>query len=870
MTKNIDMGTFSDLIKYLRLDRQAKENITSSINEVFLTYLEDGNESYTVDKNSFETDMSTYVRIFQILDTYNATIIYLWNTSAGRKYFIKTSNNTFYNLLTNETEFPNLNELQEYPINLQYSEYIYDTLLNRVVIYPITLKEAVVFSDTIPFNDSEKYIKEIESGDYKYWFSKPVTLFANIMNVLLYGEQMLYDTDRDVEVIKSHKDGIIDIIPLLDIDIYSKTYILKYSFHTKDFQPSFGTEDNSYALILKFNHIGGILSFLNETLFEHGLDLTSVGGNATRITFQDNFRNQVLRPLERKIKADSKLYYIDALEILYYLPDFIHIEIDTEVLWLLVESGIKRNSLTNKLTIAEEDIFIKILEIILERENLFVLEEKEKEEKGEEDERKANGFIERLAKKVDTDTEMLIVEYLYDRIHGNNGHKFVRMVNKAWRQSRFVNFDPEVNTEFKTSDGPIFLAYQSQKSLGFYSSNVAAYFATNTKGERERIVQVAYDTGQYETITTRDGDGGSEEKLKEIKDYFWYHPFHPIYLKNIEKQETEMELDTIVPAFVLLANRDKQFWSNVMTAGEYALDAVAIASGVGTLAEISAGVIRSFAILRAIGATIELSSGVANALLKLTGAEDSEIGQAISEYLFWLEMLSLAGEVTAAIRKGLKKAAQKVIGTEEDLIKLQKQLDDIAIEEDGVTRKLTDDEKDDVLKNLRESAGMAENIRVSKDPEKVREFLEGLERLSKITPEEALDNIEEALIYFNHKVIDGEIVQISDTNCVNVVQAVVEFLKTGKIKIVKHSSYQNIGVLESLFEGIFFRKTIPQLGQSMKEGEIGIIYGARTLKPGHVFNVIKTDNKLLLVDGQNGKIANLKNGYEYFKYLKIN
>lgn len=80
---------------------------------------------------------------------------------------------------------------------------------------------------------------------------------------------------------------------------------------------------------------------------------------------------------------------------------------------------------------------------------------------------------------------------------------------------------------------------------------------------------------------------GTYQVEEEIVDQFWYHPFYPIYLKDIENQETEMKLDAIVPAFTLFANQKKQFWSNVITAGEYAADVVTTLSGVGNLAEVS-------------------------------------------------------------------------------------------------------------------------------------------------------------------------------------------------------------------------------------------------------------------------------------------
>ncbi|GAB0155002.1 hypothetical protein CHRYSEOSP005_02620 [Chryseobacterium sp. Alg-005] len=95
-------------------------------------------------------------------------------------------------------------------------------------------------------------------------------------------------------------------------------------------------------------------------------------------------------------------------------------------------------------------------------------------------------------------------------------------------------------------------------------------------------------------------------------------------------------------------------------------------------------------------------------------------------------------------------------------------------------------------------AGMAENINACITMT-VEEFEEGLKKLSKIKPEEALEYLDDAMIYFNHHIVDGKIVQASNTNCVNVVQKVDEFLKTGKISKAAASGAQEYYVLEKLY-----------------------------------------------------------------------
>ncbi|WP_162926877.1 YwqJ-related putative deaminase [Flavobacterium psychrotrophum] len=681
------MGAISNLIEFLRLNRRseiANKNVQPS-SEVQLNYLEDGGENYLVTNEIFDYDTATYRRLSYIFDDFNPTHIYVLETVNTRKYFVQTQTNDYFNLYTEQIENPPIAQLVDYPVVFQYDAYVYDKSKNRVVYISEILDEIITFPDTIDINDQEQYIKDIESGEYEYLFANEKTLFANIVNILGYTDAIFYRSDRKVTLKKSDIPGVMWLIPLMEADLATTTFTLRYVFHKKGYQPSFGIADSDCALIIKFGSIGGLLSFLNTTLFKEGFSLSSSEDNVLRDTFRSQFRDQILRPVERLVSNNSRMYYLDAMKILNYLPAEVAVELSTDVLWMLVNEGIRRNSLTNKLGIAEENIFIKLLETILQKEG------------------QQTKFIERLAKKVDEKGKLLL-EYLYDRIHGDNGDKFIQMVNTAWRASRFVNPDPKANKEFAATDGPLMLPYESEKWLGFYFSNAKATFEATP--QKERLLQVAYGTGKYHTVASASKTG---EKTEEIIEYFWYHPFHPVYLKNLDKQEAELKLDTIIPAFMLLANRDKQFWSNVVTGGAYALDAIAIASGVGTIAELSAGVIRSFTILRAIGAIAEISGGAASAIIKLAGAEDSEDGQAFCEYMFWLEMASLVGVITASIKAGLKKSARKLVEKEEDLARLEQKLDEIIVdEEQGISRKLTDDEKDNFLDDLEKRAELDE------------------------------------------------------------------------------------------------------------------------------------------------------------------
>lgn len=143
-----------------------------------------------------------------------------------------------------------------------------------------------------------------------------------------------------------------------------------------------------------------------------------------------------------------------------------------------------------------------------------------------------------------------------------------------------------------------------------------------------------------------------------------------------------MKLDAIVPVFMLKANLDKQFWSNVMTSAEYAADIITTLSGIGNiakfryltrvaeLAEVVEGasavtkVARAANILRYVkgdAGVVEPTSGSVNLMLKITGAKDTEFGESLSKVLFYLELITLAGELTASMKLGLKKSAKEAV-----------------------------------------------------------------------------------------------------------------------------------------------------------------------------------------------------------------
>ena len=248
--------------------------------------------------------------------------------------------------------------------------------------------------------------------------------------------------------------------------------------------------------------------------------------------------------------------------------------------------------------------------------------------------------------------------------------------------------------------------------------------------------------------------------------------------------------------------------------------------------------------VRLVAGTIEISSGVLNTLLKLTGLNDTEFGITLSEYLFYLELLSLSGEVTAALRNRLTAVGKELLQHEASI---SKKLDDLI--QKGEIDELA---KRDLWEHLEEIAGS----------------INGIVKLGKL---EDLDFLKNAINKFNFDDLGR---QISKTNCVNVVQSVDQYLKTGKLIKAEKSLRQSIGILENIYNRAFIRTRIPTLQLIMKEGETGIVYGIRNVKNGfsngHVFNVIKRKDKLIFIDGQSGGLAHLKDGFIEFKYLKTN
>lgn len=665
------MSKIKELIEFLRLDRRydehKKNNKEIDQKEVTITGIY-SNLTRTVERKKFEK-FNLYNRIVGILDYHEAKHFYVLPLSNKNVFYIKIpptpDGYNYFNIETKKSE-PVEDETLLIPIEIDLStyHYFYDKEEREVVLSYENLNEVMIFDDSILF-DPEKL--DIETDTYTYNYSKPISTFCQFINGIIDLAKIIIspfafsnNKKKDVRVVVKHK-GTIFLIP--SIYIMGDNYYLWYYYKSSSKKPFYEVNDEDVALKLEFNGKEPFLSFLNDTIFtQESFNYLDAYDKKRRVTFIEEFKQKIIAPLEKDINNSGYQSFQNAMLTLYYLTDTIVLTLSNETLWKLFEEGISRNSLTNKLSLEEENIFVKLLEAIANKETT------------------QEAFLHRLLRKKDQKTTYL--EFLYHRIHGENGITFANLVNKAWKQSRFIAPDTMQNKEFKSTDGPLMLPYQSEKILGFYFSNASVMF------DEENQIAVSFKTGQYkETVNTQSRT--AVPYVKEIIANYNYHPFYPIFLKNIEKQETELNLDAIVPAFFLMANANAQFWSNVMTSAEYALDIVTTFSGVGNIAKfrylsklvkVAEGVsttnklVKTANVLRYVkgaAGVVELTSGSVNLMLKITGAKDTEFGESLTKVLFYLELITLAGELTASMKLGLKKSAKEAVEASDGALRVK-------------------------------------------------------------------------------------------------------------------------------------------------------------------------------------------------------
>jgi hypothetical protein len=300
---------------------------------------------------------------------------------------------------------------------------------------------------------------------------------------------------------------------------------------------------------------------------------------------------------------------------------------------------------------------------------------------------------------------------------------FTTMLNfiwKTWSLTPYASFDSKENPLlFKLSEnqGPLFLDYRSNNTLGFHSDNAKIKFI-----DKKINVDVDIGTGFFKekTETTDDGDIFTySEEITERHNYE-YHPFAPVVILNADNpsfpyKAEEKSKYIILPAFILYAREDKAEWENIITGAEYLLDIVTTFSGIGNLLKVGrlykalntgkslidkTRKLKKVVIgVKAFAGTVEVSSGTVNILIKLMGEKETPLGRAISKYLFYLEILSLSGELTVALDAVIRKSAKDILDNHSKTLNIlkknakntdeAKQFDELIEHLDEVSRKKT-------------------------------------------------------------------------------------------------------------------------------------------------------------------------------------
>ncbi|HLP63268.1 hypothetical protein [Flavobacterium sp.] len=668
------MSKIKELIEFLRLDRRYDEDKEKN-KEIDQTKVNiEGiysNLKRTVERTEFEK-FNLYERIFNILDQHEATHFYVLPLSNKNVFYIKlpptADGYNYLNIETKKSE-PVEDETQLLPIEINEStyHYFYDKEQREVVLSYENLKDTAVFYDSI-FFDPEKM--NLQTATYEYQYSKPLssyykfidsvlTLLKRIVSFLIFKDTSLKNVEVEVK-----KKGTIFLIPSIFI-ADRKNYYVYYYYTSSSKKMFYQINDEDIAIKLKFKGKEPFLSYLNETIFtQQSFDFSDAYNKQRRIDFITSFKEEIIFPLERQMLNGSISDFREAMITLFYLTDDVAFTISNECLWRLFEQIVDRDNLVNSSALPEENLFIKLLDIIAKKETNEKL------------------FLYRLLQI--KDDKITYLELLFNGLNGENNTHFVNLVYSIWKKTDYIQIDPDKN-KLITENSPLMLDYRSDKTLGFHHDNAAIEWNQKTKAID---VKVTVGTGVFKETKhyARHGYYTTNDEIQETLEYN-YHPFSPLVILNadnpkflIKDDEQEGEQIQLLPAFVLYAHGESAFWKNWLTAGEYAVDVLTTISGVGNILKFGrlykvlqagnrlAGKTRTFTkvvtTVKGVAGVAEISSGSVNILLKLTGVADTELGREISKYLFYFEMFALSGEVSIALYTKVQKSAAKILAKE--------------------------------------------------------------------------------------------------------------------------------------------------------------------------------------------------------------
>ncbi|WP_442264918.1 hypothetical protein ACSIGC_11245 [Tenacibaculum sp. ZS6-P6] len=570
----------------------------------------------------------------------------------------------------------------------------YNEEQNSVYLLNVVLREVVIsVRKTLEYNPKE--LGGLSSGVYYVDYTNAKGYRNSFIDRTL-GKIITEISEEDlnkrhVNLTLNPKPGKLYRFPDFTIDKNQVTVYYDYDMIENDDNEVDPLKED-YAIKLKFRDPEGFLGFMVEVYFLNGVSiLNTTEGCGNR---KSDFSIKYIKLIQFLLKR-SKNDITKKLAYLYYVPQeifekkFRGLNFGEEYLWQLVQETAEEaitNFKTNK-----EDIVLKLLEAIkLNQDDEYNVDKK-----------KNDLFLEELLKRRTKDKGSLLYK-LTKKIDGEQFIKFIDFVWQIWKNSSYAVTEETKNKKVKISEtSPVLLDYRTNKILGFYTDNAEITW----KDEQNQLdITVRVKSGEKEVLKPRSNfDDGKvtfedtgETRIIDVFEHidYQYHPFSPISFVNSENpqfllqdEETTNAAKTILPAFVLFANNEKAFWENVFTSLEYTLDVVTTISGV-------ANILKAGRLLRVLkkGKTVfykttqgvkaaaeftdgvvEVTSGTVNALLKLTGAEDTELGKLAAKYLFYLEMASLAGGISASLERKLKNTATELI----DNPKFEESLDDL-------------------------------------------------------------------------------------------------------------------------------------------------------------------------------------------------
>jgi len=586
------------------------------------------------------------------------------------------------------------------------------------------------------------------------------------------------DEKKKVKLTLNPQKGNLYWYPEVTFNKTSQHVTLFYDYNlTQNEEYNFILRSQEYAIKMEFYSPEVFFAFMKLTYFDNGIspyDLNDHSGIRKTRLFQNYTRIFNILLTDRKISLFDKLSY------LFFIPEDFFLKNQTlfskesgpdnklglRFVWYMI-----RAILTTKLKDVEisEDLGLEIKIIATGNvllKLLEILKVVQKDDKAQDVERNNYILKELTTRKISG--ELSYLQAMYEGFDNEGLIQFSIFLYKVWYKSNYIDPTNPVykdTSPFITKDKKsklarkypqLMLPYRTNKLLGFYSSNMNLDF--NEKGN---IVVTPDESALGNAVKGFSPITGY--LIDKIKEPDWtneYHPLQPVYLMNPDKDKA-FTLQKISPMLFLKANEDQSFWSNVSTATDYAFDIITTASGIGNLTKFR-HLARTVRILRASGegrkvilayefsklatgaaAIVEITAGTVNALLKITGINDTEFGAALSEFLFWIELFTLSGEVLSeAAIKRMKVNAE--ILTDEKRHVLKRHLDD-------ARKKGEIDEIDELLiyEELKAVQDFQDLIKTKKKQKNVKGYRAFIEKWSakdsggiiKIPREEIADNL---------------------------------------------------------------------------------------------------------------------------------